>query len=353
MRFYGLSISRLVVCFVAVVILSLAVQAEMKMHVINVGQAEAILFEFRNHAILVDAGSHKDSDTTHLFEYLDRFFNGRPDLNKTLHSVVVSHPHIDHTKNLPAVFQRYKVLHFVEGGGPDDSLGIRPVKEVRAILAQEPAKHHKIYARDVKRPSFMRSWREELMNGSEVDVRFLSAGRRCNDENNASLVMRVEYKGKSFLVIGDAEEEDTENGNVGCGGLLYRLLDPVAAFPELLDIDVYKVGHHGSRNGTIDALLEKVKPAFAVISAGDNRINQVANSFSAWDHGHPNERAVKRLEGKVERNRTPKNVTVMRSQESAVINRLMRKAIYSTGWDGDIVFTVSATGNLEEPTISN
>lgn len=337
----------------AICIFSVFAQAQMKMHVIDVGQAEAILLEFRNHAILVDAGSHKDTDKTHLFEYLDAFFTRRTDLNQTFHSVVVSHPHIDHTRNLKAVFDRYKIQNFIEGGGPADSLGIRPVKDVRALLEQEPAAHHMIYARDVKRPSFMRAWREQLQNGSEVDIRFLSAGRRCNDENNASLVMRIEHKGKSFLLTGDAEVDDTENGNAGCGGLLYRLLNPQAAFPELLDIDVYKTGHHGSRNGTIDDVLVLATPDYAVISAGDNRTDQIADSFSAWDHGHPNENVVRTLERRVRRDRTPKTVTTMWSQESNVINRSMKKAIYSTGWDGDIVFTVDAAGNLEQPTISN
>ena len=323
--------------------------AQMQMHVINVGQAEAILLEFPHHAILVDAGSHLNNAKEHFFSYMDAFFARRTDLNGTLHSVVVSHPHPDHTTNLKAVFERYRVQHFIEGGEPANS----GVKAARALLAAEPAEHHIIFAKDVKKQSFMRAWRAELMNGSEANIRFLSAGRSCNDPNNASLVMRVEYKGTSFLLLGDAEEDDKEGSKVGCGGLLFRLLDKTAAFPSLLNVDVYKVAHHGARNGTIDQLLAKAKPAYVVISAGDNTKDQTRGNFSAWDHGHPNSDSVDKLEKKTQKKRDAKSVTVMSKQESPVLTRTMTKAIYSTGWDGDIVFSVDASGVLSPPTLSN
>ena len=331
-------------------LLGMAANAQMKMHVINVGQAEAIILEFEHHAILVDAGSHRSDDGEHFLAYLKKFFEDRPDLNETFHSVVVSHPHPDHTRNLKKVFDLYTVEHFVDGGYAPNG----DVTGVRNILADEGAVHHKAYARSVKRANFMKAWREELMNGSNVDVRFLSAGRKCNNQNNASLVMRVEYKGRSFLLLGDAEEDDKKsNTNLGCGGLLFRLLNANAAFPALLDVDVYKVAHHGARNGTIDQLLAKVKPMYAVISAGDNTQDQQAGSFSAWDHGHPNSDSVGRLIARVSKTRPAKTVTVMEKQESAVINRTLTKAIYSTGWDGDIVFTVTAAGVLSAPQLIN
>lgn len=339
----------LLLSVILICLLSSPANAQMQMHVINVGQAEAILLEFPHHAILVDAGSHLDDTREHFFSYLDAFFARRADLNGTLHSVVVSHPHPDHTTNLKAVFERYRVQHFIEGGDPANS----GVKAARALLAAEPAEHHIILAKDVKKASFMRAWRNELMTGSEANVRFLSAGRSCNDANNASLVMRVEYKGRSFLLLGDAEEDDKKGANVGCGGLLYRLLDKTAAFPSLLNVDVYKVAHHGARNGTIDVLLAKAKPAYVVISAGDNTRNQSAGNFSAWDHGHPNSDSVIRLETRTQKKREIKTVTVMSKQESPVISRSITKAIYCTGWDGDIVFSVDAAGVLAPPVFTD
>lgn len=331
-------------------------KAQMKMHVINVGQAESILLEFPHQAILVDAGSYDSSDESHLFQYLDDFFNRRTDLNNTFYSVIISHPHKDHTKSLKRVFDRYKVIHFIEGGETEKSSGLSDLQKVRKVLEEKNIIYHKIAAEEVKQQSFMKDWRDRLLTDSQVEVKFLSGSRKCNNPNNASLVMRIAYKGKSFLLLGDAEENDIKKNaqgkiiSEGCGGLLYRLLDSKAAFPELLDVDVYKVGHHGSRNGTVIQLLNKTTPAYAVISAGDNTKNQTAGSFSAWDHGHPNEEKVQMLESKVENQRTQKVVTTMMREESKVIKHLMKKGVYCTGWDGDIVFTVTATGNLDTPT---
>jgi competence protein ComEC len=323
----------------------------MKMHVINVGQSEAILFEFSRHAILVDAGSEESADNryeTNLFDYLDDFFARRTDLNRTLHSVIVSHPHKDHTRNLVKVFNRFTVRNFVEGGGRVNASGMEDVRAARRMLAQENAAHHRIYARDVKRPSFMRVWREELRAGSDVDIRFLSAGRRCNDDNNASLVMRVEYKGKSFLLIGDAEVDDTKRRNVGCGGLIYRLLDPQAAFPDLLKVNVLKVGHHGSHNGVAEIFMEKVAPDVAVISAGlpETRSTGESAPYHAWFYGHPREEAVRKIEAKTNENRpAPVAVRTMPAR-FRTLNRRMVKKVFCTCWEGALVLSVNADGSV-------
>jgi competence protein ComEC len=77
--------------------------------------------------------------------------------------------------------------------------------------------------------------------------------------NDNSLVLRITYGARAFLFMGDAEHEeeaDLVRGN--------------------LRADVLKVGHHGSRTSTSPALLDAVRPKFAVISCG------VRNRF-----GHP------------------------------------------------------------------
>lgn len=356
------AISGAAFCLAIVCLFSTAARAEMKMHVINVGQAEAVLLEFTNHAVLIDAGNEDTFETAventfrrHLTEYLDAFFVRRMDLDKTLHSVIVSHPHKDHTKNLRLIFERYKVSHFIEGGGSVNASGMDDVQAIRNIVVERNIKHHRIYARDVKRASFMRDWSAELLNGSQAELKFLSAGRRCNDDNNASLILRAAYKGKSFLFIGDAEVDDKEGRNLGCGGLLFRLLNQQAAFPALLDVDVLKVGHHGSRNGTEAVFLQKVTPDYAVLSAGvpTTRSAGSGRAFHSWFFGHPNEAAIKLLEQSVGKTRPSVNVTTMTKPRTLVENRPLEKAIYCTCWDGDLVFTVSANGNLEEPTTSN
>jgi beta-lactamase superfamily II metal-dependent hydrolase len=59
----------------------------MLVHIIDVGQAESILLEFRGHALLIDAGSEDtgdNGDRDHLLTYLDAFFARRADLSNTI-----------------------------------------------------------------------------------------------------------------------------------------------------------------------------------------------------------------------------------------------------------------------------
>jgi competence protein ComEC len=80
--------------------------------------------------------------------------------------------------------------------------------------------------------------------------------------NNDSLVLRISYGARSFLLTGDMEH-----------AIEARLLATGAD----LHADVLKVGHHGSRTSSSQAFLNAVSPSVALISAG------YENSF-----GHPN-----------------------------------------------------------------
>jgi competence protein ComEC len=81
--------------------------------------------------------------------------------------------------------------------------------------------------------------------------------------NNDSLVLRITYGSRSFLLTGDMER-----------GIESRLL----ASGVNLHADVLKVGHHGSRTSSTERFLDAVSPSVALISAG------FENSFG---HPHP------------------------------------------------------------------
>jgi competence protein ComEC len=89
--------------------------------------------------------------------------------------------------------------------------------------------------------------------------------------NNDSLVMKVSFGERSFLLTGDAEKE-----------VEYRIVDE-----QLLRgrVDVLKLGHHGSRTSSTADLLDAARPAFAIASAGFENL---------YRHPHPD--VLKRLE---------------------------------------------------------
>lgn len=89
-----------------------------------------------------------------------------------------------------------------------------------------------------------------------------------HDLNDGSLVVMASLPGFDALLTGDATLEAE-----------------VALDPALLDADVLKVGHHGSKGSTGDALLQAVTPEVAIVSAGEgNR------------YGHPAPEALARLQ---------------------------------------------------------
>ncbi len=85
--------------------------------------------------------------------------------------------------------------------------------------------------------------------------------------NDASLVMRLEYGCFSMLLAGDIEIEAELS--------LVRGLEPVS---------VLKAAHHGGRKSNSRLILERLRPAAAIISAGRR------NPF-----GHPSEETLERL----------------------------------------------------------
>jgi competence protein ComEC len=85
--------------------------------------------------------------------------------------------------------------------------------------------------------------------------------------NNDSLVLRISYGSRSFLLTGDMER-----------GIEARLLAGLLSGSPDLHADVLKVGHHGSRTSTTAAFLDAVSPSVALISAG------FENGFG---HPHP------------------------------------------------------------------
>lgn len=86
------------------------------------------------------------------------------------------------------------------------------------------------------------------------------------DENRSSLFMKVYYKGLTVMMTGDV-------GMEGENEIMRLYLND----PEILDVDILKVGHHGSRFSTGDEFLDVVSPEIAVFQVGKNN----------FGHPHP------------------------------------------------------------------
>lgn len=319
----------------------------LRVHVIDVGQGLAVLFEFPCAAVLVDAGGEDSSrfnGTKALMDYLHAFFERRADLNHSLATVFVTHPHLDHTRALPAVMGAFTVKHLVTNGMPKGATGV----QFESGGEQQDAAERQMKARGALRTVF----REEVQPGvgltdghidavqcGAVDPKLsvLWGALKENTEawepraflnaNNHSLAIKVSVDGHDVLVPGDLETE-----------ALHSLLAEHGA--AALNVDVYVVGHHGSHNGVTMDLVKAMTPCVAVIPMGSAARE---DDWTAWQYGHPRKVAVQTVHQGLGCSRPRRDVQValgMRRFEGFTVTH----ALYGTGWEGTVVLEVNEGG---------
>ncbi len=166
---------------------------------------------------------------------------------KDLDAVAMTHPDSDHIGGMPEVLDLYPIEHIYLNGGLSDS---QIFGEMKAGVAAEGAV--------VKTVS-----RGDVIPLGGLQLRVLNPGALTGDSNVDSMVLLVSCGGVSVLLTGDAEVP-SEQAMLAAG--------------VLSDVDVLKVGHHGSRSSTSPEFLAKVQPEVAVISAGQD---------NAYGHPHP------------------------------------------------------------------
>jgi competence protein ComEC len=88
---------------------------------------------------------------------------------------------------------------------------------------------------------------------------------------NSSLVYMLDVNGVTSVFTGDIERSVAKR--------VTKILDPVVDEP----IDIFLATHHGSKEGSIDEILDVIRPRWAVLSTGRN------------SHEHPSPDAIGRL----------------------------------------------------------
>ena len=223
----------------------------LSVYFLDVGQGDAILVETpeRRH-LLLDGGPNR--------AVLSELGKILPFADKTIDVMIESHPDKDHIGGLPEVVGRYEVGLFLEPGVEsdntiDDELKSRlKAKSIPDLLAR-------------------RGMVINFGDGAKLTILFPNQDVSHWETNAASIVAKLEYGTKSFLLTGDSLIK-TEN-------ILLKL------DPKILDSDVLKAGHHGSRTSTSLTYAQAVSPEYAIISAGENNT-----------YGHPHQEVLNILE---------------------------------------------------------
>ncbi len=224
-----------------------ALSGNLTVHVLDVGQGDAILLQSpAGRTMLVDAGPI--GSDPEVLAYLDAYGV------RSLDIAVATHPDADHIGGMAAVLEAVPVRQFVDAGYPHTT------ETYENMLVT-------IDRQDIPYRTPTRG--DTLAWDPAVRVAVLNPPETFHDETNEnSVVLRVSYGTVDILLMGDAEsavEQEIMN--------------------EAVDSEILKVAHHGSASSTSEAFLDAATPEVSIISVGSG------NSY-----GHPAAETIQRLE---------------------------------------------------------
>lgn len=229
-------------------------QSQDYLKMIDVGQGDSILLHSKNESILIDTGGipsyQKDwqisrkktsivkTTTIPLLKSLGI---------KKIKTLILTHGDYDHIGEAKILLENFKVEEVLINPGK--------MNDLEKNLIDENYNIRKIKS-------------TEVLSCGNIDL--IQLNKTFSNENDSSTVLYAKYQERSILLTGDASIK-SEN---------YILNNY-----ELGNIDILKVGHHGSKTSTSDKLLQVTKPKLALISCG------LDNKFS-----HPHKETIEKLE---------------------------------------------------------
>ena len=238
---------------------------EGKIHFINTGNSDAILIENQGYFAMIDTGD--TDDDVKVKSYLQK--QGV----KRLEYLVLTHYHADHIGGADTLLSDFEVGTTLV---PNGDANTQVYRDYINALSHKGLK-----------PSVPLEGAKFELGSATLTVYNTAGGNR--NENNNSLVVVYENGEDRALFTGDAEAEVENQLSIG-------------------DIELLKVGHHGSKTSSSPSFINQIQPEYAVILTGQP--NQ---------YGHPHQETLSLFESK--------GIPVYRTDEQ-----------------GDIVFTSTGHG---------
>ena len=216
------------------------------LYMIDISQGDSFLLYDNYEAILIDTGGVFKSKTNQTEDILIPLFKSLG--IKKINKIIITHGDFDHLGNSYSLVDKFKVdkVYFNHNSYNKN--------ELRLI---EQLKKKKI---DYEKMNSIKTKNFYLENLNYMNT---------DNENDASLVINIRYKNKYMLFMGDASIK-TEK----------YLLNTY----NFSNIDVLKVGHHGSITSTSEEFLKEIRPKIGLISCA------LVNKFK-----HPSNEVIKRL----------------------------------------------------------
>lgn len=240
---------------------------ELQIYFFNVGQADCILVRNDGKNMLIDAGDNEDGPL--LAEYIKQLGISRIDY------LIGTHMHEDHLGGMDNIIKEFEI------GSIYIPYTTNKSKRVfyEDVISEIEQKGLKI--------DYQEKGNKFELGDADCEIKSIDNcdPTSSSNINSTSIVIQMEVNDNKYLFMADAEEDVESDNEI-----------------EWEDIDVLKVGHHGSNTSSTEQFINTILPEIAIISVnGDN------NSY-----GHPSEAVIERLEDKeCEVYRTDRNGTIL------------------------------------------
>jgi competence protein ComEC len=249
--------------------------AFLTVHFVDVGQGDAIWIQtfddgidgngiFEGYSIIIDGGPYSSDSANPLLPYMENQGYHGADVE----ALIVTHPHDDHYSGAETVSRHFTVNHYYDPGYPESQASSSYVSFLKAMKGSNGnpprAKHIHIGQANFGTLNWGNELKVEVLyswNGDPQDI----LGSDSNEENNASIVLRIQYGDHVFLLMGDAEGKDRSDDPATPKFVEKILLDNNAA---KLKATVLKIAHHGSETSSTLPFIQAVNPDIVVVQSG-------------------------------------------------------------------------------------
>jgi len=214
------------------VALAVPYTGEVKIHIIEVGDALSVFVDAGTTEVLIDAGNKPAAAKDPVGDYIAPYVDGPLEL------VIATHSHADHVGGLAKIYGRFDVSRTIYG---DKGTSATFNDFWNAMLA-EGCPYAVAKGEDIS-----------LQEG--VSLTILDTKHNYPNTNNNSVVSIVEYGGNRVIITGDSED----NANANVRSDLVAKIANYRAVRGNGSIDFYIAGHHGSETASSNELLAALR----------------------------------------------------------------------------------------------
>ncbi len=244
---------------------------------LDIGQGDAFVIElpYRKGVLMIDAGASVQFDQQNIsqkaYEQVIKPYLLSRGIQK-IDSIFVSHEHVDHYGSVSFIIKEFIVKNIV----------LSNFYDLDSVLAEKWTQQG---------ANIERIQMGEVIKKNGQSFYTLSPQVDFHDVNENSLILYTSIGGLTWLFTGDA-------GNRAENELLLNW--------DSFQVDVLKVGHHGSNTSTDLSFVRSINPTYSLISVGKNN-----------HYNHPNSDVIETLEGE--------NISIYRTDIHGAVRYHFRK----------------------------